>query len=71
MPTYMENDYSRLIAQGVVNFNSDLHPVEENEFGQSRLSVTSPSQFHPPESCGPLDLGKLGATLPSNGCEAL
>lgn len=43
MPSYMGNEYSKLMAQGVVNFNSDLHPVEEHEFGRSHLSVTSPS----------------------------
>lgn len=31
VPGYMQNEYARMMAQGVINLNTDLHPVEDSD----------------------------------------
>ena len=48
VPEYMQNEYARLLAQGVVNLNTDLKPVEENSVhGKSipNSGIASPKIF--------------------------
>ena len=41
VPDYMSNEYARLLAHGVINLNTDLQPVEENQSSLNGKSLAN------------------------------